>query len=63
VHEHTFAERDNGTLVGDEIEYAVRGGALVQKCLVAPDLEKIFAYRHQALQRLSGPGGTVAQGA
>ena len=30
VHEHTFAEHDRGTIVGDRVEYAVPGGRLVQ---------------------------------
>jgi ligand-binding SRPBCC domain-containing protein len=52
VHEHTFGEQDEGTIVGDSVEYAVLGGAIVHNWLVAPDLEKIFAYRHQTLKRL-----------
>jgi ligand-binding SRPBCC domain-containing protein len=55
VHEHTFTERDNGTLVGDKVEYAVPGGALVQKFLVAPDLERIFRFRHRVLEALFHP--------
>lgn len=55
LHEHTFEESDHGTIVGDNVEYAVPGGALVQRLLVAPDLEKIFAYRHHALQTLFNP--------
>lgn len=52
VHEHTFTEKDNGTLVGDKVEYAVPGGRLVQKYFVAPDLEQIFQYRHRVLEEL-----------
>jgi ligand-binding SRPBCC domain-containing protein len=52
VHEHTFAEQDNGTVVGDYVEYAVAGGPLVQKFFVAPDLEQIFQYRYRVLQNL-----------
>ena len=52
VHEHTFTEKDNGTLVGDKVEYAVPGGRLVQKFFVAPDLERIFHYRHRVLEEL-----------
>jgi len=52
VHEHTFKEQDGGTLIGDRVEYAVPGGRLAQKLLVAPDLERIFKYRHQVLQEL-----------
>ena len=55
IHEHTFEERDHGTLVGDNVEYAVPGGTLVQKFLVAPDLERIFNYRHKILQELFNP--------
>jgi ligand-binding SRPBCC domain-containing protein len=55
VHEHTFEERDNGTLVGDNVEYAVPGGSIVQKFLVAPDLERIFNYRHKILEELFNP--------
>jgi ligand-binding SRPBCC domain-containing protein len=55
VHEHTFEERDNGTLVGDKVEYAVPGGNLVQRFLVAPDMERIFDYRHKILQQLFNP--------
>jgi ligand-binding SRPBCC domain-containing protein len=52
VHEHTFTEKDNGTLVGDKVEYAVPGGRLVQKFFVAPDLERIFQYRHRVLEEI-----------
>ncbi|MGH7871555.1 MAG: SRPBCC family protein [Candidatus Binatia bacterium] len=52
VHEHTFSECDSGTMVGDNVEYAVPGGALVQRFLVAPDLERIFRYRHRMLEEI-----------
>jgi len=52
VHEHNFTEVDGGTRVVDTVEYAVRLGGLVQKFLVSPDLEKIFAYRKQQLVKL-----------
>jgi ligand-binding SRPBCC domain-containing protein len=55
VHEHTFEERNNGTLVGDNVEYGVPGGTIVQKFLVAPDLERIFDYRHKVLEELFNP--------
>ncbi len=55
VHEHTFDERDNGTLVADNVEYGVPGGPLIQKFLVAPDLERIFNYRHKVLAGLFNP--------
>ena len=55
VHEHSFTARDGGTVVGDAVEYAVPGGAIVQKLFVAPDLERIFDYRHELLKKLFLP--------
>lgn len=49
IHEHTFVEQDGGTLVSDRVEYAVPGGAIVRRLFVAPDLEKIFAFRRERL--------------
>jgi ligand-binding SRPBCC domain-containing protein len=51
-HEHRFSEQDGGTLVGDLVEYEVPGGRLVDRVLVRPDLERIFAFRREALVRL-----------
>ncbi len=50
IHQHSFLENNRGTLVRDEVEYAVLGGKLVQKLLVAPDLDRIFDFRHRVLQ-------------
>ena len=52
IHEHRFEDHEGGTLVGDNVEYAVPGGTMVQKFLVAPDLERIFKYRHRVLEEL-----------
>ena len=52
IHRHTFVPVPDGTLVRDEVDYAVLGGGLVQKLFVAPDIEKIFAYRSAKLQEL-----------
>jgi ligand-binding SRPBCC domain-containing protein len=49
-HEHTFAVRDGGTAVRDEVTYAVYGGSLVNAVFVAPDVLKIFAYRQEKLR-------------
>jgi ligand-binding SRPBCC domain-containing protein len=54
IHEHLFEESEGGTLVKDNVEYAVPGGRLVQQLLVAPDLERIFTYRHRVLEGLFG---------
>ena len=48
-HEHVFVERNDDTSVIDRVEYAPFGGALVQRLLVARDVERIFAYRHAVL--------------
>jgi len=50
IHEHRFEARDDGTLMTDEVRYAVPGGGLVHRFLVRPDLERIFRYRHEQLQ-------------
>ena len=52
IHTHTFVAVPDGTLVRDEVEYAVFGGGIVQKFFVAPDIEKIFAYRSEKLKEL-----------
>ena len=49
IHEHTFEPRDGGTLVRDLVRYAAPFDFLVHRWLVRPDVEKIFAYRAQAL--------------
>ena len=55
VHTHTFVETDIGTIVGDEIEYAVLGGNLVNRLFVRPDIEKMFKFRTMKLQELLNP--------
>jgi ligand-binding SRPBCC domain-containing protein len=52
VHEHKFMEHNRGTLVRDNVQYSVPGGILVQKFIVAPDLDRIFKYRHMVLQTI-----------
>ena len=52
IHRHTFVPVADGTLVRDEVDYAILGGGLVQKLFVAPDIEKIFAYRTTKLKEL-----------
>jgi len=48
-HEHLFEEHRGGTMVEDRIEYAAIGGRLAHWLAVDRDVEKIFAYRRQAL--------------
>lgn len=56
VHEHVFVEEDGGTTCLDRVEYAVPGGALVDRLFVRPDVERIFAFRRDALLRIVGNG-------
>lgn len=63
VHEHRFEDVENGTCVVDQIRYAVPGGALVHRFLVAPDLDRVFGFRRSTLAALFGAeprGGRVA---
>jgi ligand-binding SRPBCC domain-containing protein len=53
-HEHRFEDTASGTKVRDRVRYAVPGGAIVQRLLVAPDLERIFDYRREQLARILG---------
>lgn len=56
VHEHTFERTARGTMVRDHVRYAVPGGRLVERWIVRPRLEAIFAYRRGAIERLITPG-------
>lgn len=51
-HEHTFEEVDGGTLVRDDVHYIPRGGSLLHKLMVRPDLEKIFRFRQDRLSMI-----------
>jgi ligand-binding SRPBCC domain-containing protein len=52
VHEHTFVEKDGGTLCLDRVEYDVPGGWLIDKLFVRRDVERIFAYRQERIEEL-----------
>ena len=54
VHEHVFLEQDGGTLVVEQVEYALPGGALTNALLIGRDLDRIFAYREQRLLEIFG---------
>jgi len=49
-HEHRFTAEGGGTLVEDDVTYAVLGGAIVDRLLVRRDLQRIFAFRREALR-------------
>jgi ligand-binding SRPBCC domain-containing protein len=54
IHEHRFAELDNGTVCFDDVRYAVPGGRLIDRLLVRRDLRKIFDFRHEQLRKTFG---------
>jgi ligand-binding SRPBCC domain-containing protein len=54
IHEHTFEEDGDGTVVLDFVRYAVLFGALTNKLLVERDVRKIFAYREKRLREIFG---------
>ena len=56
IHEHNFEVRDGGTLVRDHVRYAVPFDLLLHKLLVRRDVERIFAYRAESLQRRFADG-------
>ncbi len=58
IHKHMFFDHQGGTRVGDEVEYAVPGGAMIQKLFVAPDLHRIFDYKRQRLREIFGKAGS-----
>lgn len=48
-HTHSFEALGTGTVVRDDVIYAVPGGAVINRLLVAPDLRRIFDYRARQL--------------
>jgi ligand-binding SRPBCC domain-containing protein len=60
IHEHLFREHNGLTLAEDRVLYAVRGGALVNRLLVAPDLARVFRYRREKLAALFGEAAPAA---
>jgi len=51
-HRHTFKADGNETICGDDVDYAVPGGACTHALFVKRDLEKIFNFRQQKLAEL-----------
>jgi ligand-binding SRPBCC domain-containing protein len=62
-HEHTFEEKDGGTLCRDRVQYDMIGGALINWLLVRRDVETIFAYRRKKLLEIFGEPTPVARAA
>lgn len=55
VHTHTFVEKDNGTVIEDNVLYAVPGFFLepfINKYFVKPDINRIFEYRRKQLTEI-----------
>jgi len=53
-HEHVFEEVDGGrkTLVKDKVHYIPRGGSIIHKFFVKPELLKIFRYRQDKIREI-----------
>lgn len=57
-HEHTFTEIAGKTIVRDEVHYIARGGSLIHRFFVQPDLEKIFKFRQDELRKIFAKSAT-----
>ena len=53
-HLHEFEATADGSVSRDHVDYAVPGGALVDRLFVRGELERIFDYRSQRLAELLG---------
>ena len=56
-HRHAFEREGEGTIVRDQIDYAMpfgRLGELAHPLFVRRDLQRIFDYRHQAVAHALG---------
>lgn len=56
-HEHTFVEKDGGTLVRDRVIYQPPGWILeplIHRWFVGPDLKRIFDFRLSAMRKYFG---------
>lgn len=62
THRHDFAAENGGTWIRDHIDYCPRGwllAPLVNRWLVAPDLRRVFAHRHQKIREALAPGSST----
>lgn len=53
-HEHIFTEKDGETICEDKVDYAVLGGALINRLFVEPDVRRIFEYRRSRMREIFG---------
>jgi ligand-binding SRPBCC domain-containing protein len=54
VHEHRFSSSNGGTLMTDDVTYAVWGGALIDRLFVRSDVKRIFDFRHEKIKEMFG---------
>lgn len=54
IHRHTFEPQNGGTLARDIVHYAVPFDFIAHPLFVRRDIERIFAYRQQALRKRFG---------
>ena len=59
IHTHKFKSQDGGTIVYDDVRYAVPFDWLLHKFVVRRDVERIFAYREDCLRERFGPCRTA----
>jgi len=52
IHEHTFEQTSQGVRVLDRLRYEFFCGALLDRWLVRPDIERIFEYRRRRMREL-----------
>ena len=52
IHEHTFEDKDGGTLCRDQVDYEVPGGAFVNRWFVEPNVRRIFEFRRARMKEL-----------
>jgi ligand-binding SRPBCC domain-containing protein len=58
-HQHIFEESGGHTRICDHVEYAVPGGRLVQKFMVARNVERIFEFRRHKLEKIFSSGHVI----
>ncbi len=51
IHTHTFEPRLGGTLARDVVRYCARLDFITHPLFVRRDIERIFAFRHEALRK------------
>ncbi|MEE2907193.1 MAG: SRPBCC family protein [Planctomycetota bacterium] len=55
IHEHTFVDEGETTLMQDQVRYKVMGGAIIHWLAVKRDVLKIFTHRNKIMAELFPP--------